>query len=133
MAHDKHAQITVESVFISRFTMNNFAPKLQKCWTHKIASKIISKMLNSQISLQAAVYISKGCTCKVLSFYDVWFKFYDKFFTPTWSLTFYAHLSPKSGTVTLTLSIDPLWRWNFVIRFLSLCETYLPVTNAKVI
>ena len=30
---------------ISKFTMNNIAPKLQKCWTHKIAFKIISKML----------------------------------------------------------------------------------------
>ena len=35
----------MESVFISRFTMNNIALKLQKCWTHKIAFKIISKML----------------------------------------------------------------------------------------
>ena len=25
--------------------MNNIAPKLQKCWTHEIAFKIISKML----------------------------------------------------------------------------------------
>ena len=25
--------------------MNNIGPKLQKCWTHKIAFKIISKML----------------------------------------------------------------------------------------
>ena len=25
--------------------MNNIAPKLQKCWTQEIASKIISKML----------------------------------------------------------------------------------------
>ena len=25
-------QITVESFFISRFTMNNIAPKLQNCW-----------------------------------------------------------------------------------------------------
>ena len=25
--------------------MNNIAPKLQKCWTHKIAFKVISKML----------------------------------------------------------------------------------------
>ena len=25
--------------------MNNIAPKLQKCWTHKIAMKILSKML----------------------------------------------------------------------------------------
>ena len=36
-------QITVESVFISRFTMNNFAPKLQKCWRRKIVFKILSK------------------------------------------------------------------------------------------
>ena len=52
MAHIKHAQaciqgtqITMESVFISRFTMNNIAPKLQRRWNHKIAFKIISKML----------------------------------------------------------------------------------------
>ena len=32
-------RITVESVFISRFTMNNMAAKLQKFWTHKIAFK----------------------------------------------------------------------------------------------
>ena len=38
-------QITLESVFISRFTINNVAPKLQKCWTHKIALKILLKML----------------------------------------------------------------------------------------
>ena len=25
--------------------MNNIAPKLQKCWTHKLAMKILSKML----------------------------------------------------------------------------------------
>ena len=50
MVHSKHTQAkkeqkTVESVFISRFTMNNIAPKMQKCWTLKIAFKIISKML----------------------------------------------------------------------------------------
>ena len=38
-------QITVESVFISIFTMNNIASKLQKCWTHKTAFKIIPKIL----------------------------------------------------------------------------------------
>ena len=56
-------QITVESVFISRFTMNNIAPKLQKCWTHKIAFKI----------LELAFYTPEGHTCKVLPFYDFWF------------------------------------------------------------
>ena len=35
----------MEFVFISRYTINNIAPKLQKCWTHKIAFNIVSKML----------------------------------------------------------------------------------------
>ena len=35
----------VESIFINRLVMNIIAPKLQKCWTHKIAFKGISKML----------------------------------------------------------------------------------------
>ena len=38
-------QITMESAFINKFTMNNIAPKLQKCWTHKIAFNIIKKMV----------------------------------------------------------------------------------------
>ena len=63
--------------------MNNIAPKLQKCWTHKIAFKIISKMLNTTKFLSGlAFYTSKGRTCKVLSFYDFWFTFNDKFCSP---------------------------------------------------
>ena len=44
----KHTRNTNNSgicFFVSRFTMNDIAPKLQKCWTHKIAFKIISKTL----------------------------------------------------------------------------------------
>ena len=62
MAHIKRTlesiqgtQITVESVFISRFTMNNIAPKLQKRWTHKIAFKIVSKMLKQPNSFRAGL------------------------------------------------------------------------------
>ena len=48
MAHNNaqacKARIMVESVFISRFAIY-IVLKLQKCWTHKIAFKIISKML----------------------------------------------------------------------------------------
>ena len=58
-------QITVESVFISSFTMNNIAPKLQKCWTHKIAFK---NAKTSKFLLELAFYTSEGHTCKVLSF-----------------------------------------------------------------
>ena len=73
-------QITVGFVFISRFTMNNIAPKLQKCWTHKIGFKIVSKMLKQPNFL--AFYTSDGHTCQVLSFYDFWFTFNDKFCSP---------------------------------------------------
>ena len=72
-------QITVESVFISRFPMNNIAPNLQKCWTHKIAFKIISEMLKQPNFFQSQ---SKGSTCKVLPFSNFWFKLYDKFCSP---------------------------------------------------
>ena len=41
----KHTRNTNNSgIFISRFTMNTITPKLQTCWTQKIAFKIISKM-----------------------------------------------------------------------------------------
>ena len=46
-------QITVKSVLISRFTMNNTVPKLQQCYK---AAKFL---------LQSALYSSKGSTCKV--------------------------------------------------------------------
>ena len=52
MAHDKHAQAYKEQ----RFTINNITSKLLKCWTQKIAFRIIPKMLeqpnfvNSQLS-----------------------------------------------------------------------------------
>ena len=35
----------LEHTMNTNLTMNNVAPKLQKCWTHKIALKIVSKML----------------------------------------------------------------------------------------
>ena len=32
--------------------------------------------------LQSGFYTSEESTCKVLAFYDFWFKFYDKFCSP---------------------------------------------------
>ena len=37
----KFGHVTIFSAMLSRFTMNNIAAKLQKCYTHKIAFKII--------------------------------------------------------------------------------------------
>ena len=97
----------MESVFISRFTMNNIAPKLQKCWTHKIAFKIISKMLKQpNFFLELAFYTSEGHTCKVLSFYDFWFTFNDKFCSPYPIVDFYAYLITKIGNRNLKSTIS---------------------------
>ena len=60
--------------------MNNIVSKLQKCWTNKTAFKLISKMLKQpNFFFQSAFYTSKGRICKLLSFYNFWFEFYDKF------------------------------------------------------
>ena len=47
----------MEFVFISRLTINNIAPKLQKWWTHKVAFGIISKMLKQPNFLYSQPYI----------------------------------------------------------------------------
>ena len=73
--------------------MNNIAPKLQKCWTHKIVFKIISKMLKQPNFLQSAFYASKGSTCKVLPFYDFWLSFIISSVAPNRSSTFYVYLT----------------------------------------
>ena len=112
MAHNKHAQtfikgtqIAVESVFISRFTMNNIAPKLQKFWTHKIfLQHHIKNAKATKCFLQSAFYTSKERTCKVLPFYDFWFMSYDKFCFPTRSLKFYAYLITKIGNPNLNFN-----------------------------
>ena len=94
----------MESVFISRFTMNNIAPKLQKCWTHKIAFKSISKMLKSKRTkflLELAFYTSEGHICKVLSFHDFWFTVNDKFCSPCPIVDFYTYLITKIGNRNL--------------------------------
>ena len=57
-------QITVESVFISRFAMHNIAPKLQKYWTHKIAFRIIKNAKATKFLLQSASTLPKEALAK---------------------------------------------------------------------
>ena len=77
--------------------MNNIAPKPQKCWTHKIALKIISKMLkelnffHSQPSTLPKFYLS---TTFGLSFMI-------RSVAPTRSLTFCEYLITKIGNRNL--------------------------------
>ena len=54
-------QITMESAFINKFTMNNIAPKLQKCWTHKIAFNIIKKNGKATKFLLQSENCSRNC------------------------------------------------------------------------
>ena len=94
----------MESVCISRFTMNNIAPILEKCWTHKIAFKIISKMpkqANFFYSQPSTLTLPKVSTCKVLLFYNFWFTFYGKSVAPTRSSTSYAYLLTNIGNRNL--------------------------------
>ena len=53
----KHTRNTnkVESVFISRFTMNNIAQKLQKAVHTKLPSKSYNKCYNNQISFTVSL------------------------------------------------------------------------------
>ena len=44
LKHTSNTNNSGKSLFMSRFTMNNTAPKLQKCWTHTVAFEIIPKM-----------------------------------------------------------------------------------------
>ena len=105
----------MESVLISRFTMNNIAPKLQKCWTHKIAFKIVQK--NAQTTkflLELAFYIFEGHTCKVLSFYDVWFTFNDKLCSPYPTVNFLRIFNNQNRKRNLKgyFSLNDFYAWS---------------------
>ena len=63
--------------------MNNIAPKLQKCWTHKNRlQNYFKNAKTTKFPSELAFRASKGRTCKVLSFYDYWLTFNDKFCSP---------------------------------------------------
>ena len=76
--------------------MNNIEPKLQKCWTHKIAFKIISKMLkqpnffNSQPST-----LPKNARAKFYLSMTFGLSFMISFMAPSRSSTFYTYLITK--------------------------------------
>ena len=71
----------------------------QNCLQNYINNAKATKLL-----LQSAFYTSNGSTYKVLPFYDFSFKFYDRFCSPTRSLTFYAYLITKIGNRKLNAS-----------------------------
>ena len=80
------------------------------------AFNIISKYLHNQILLLSAFYSSKWPTCKVLPFYNFWFKFYDKFCSLYPIVGFYAYLITKVGNHNLKVIVrtcipkTPVWK-----------------------
>ena len=62
--------------------MNYIAPKLQKCWTHKTAFNIISKMLKQPISFTVSLIHFQRTHLQSFTFYDFWIKFDYKFCSP---------------------------------------------------
>ena len=66
--------------------------RLQNCFKNTKTTKFPSEL---------AFYTSEGHTCKVLSFYDFWFTFNDKFCSPYPIVDFYAYLITKIGNRNL--------------------------------
>ena len=91
-------------VFTRRFTTNNIVPKLQKCWTHKIAFEVISKMLK-----QPNFFHSQPSTLPKKAFAKFYLSttFGSSFMipsvAPTRLSTFYAYLVTKIGNRNLMI------------------------------
>ena len=61
-------QITIESVFKSRFTLNNIVPKLQKCWTHDyLQNHIKNAKATKFFDNQPSAVPEEALACKVRS------------------------------------------------------------------
>ena len=76
--------------------MNNIAPKLQICWTHKIAFNIISKTLKQLNFFYNQPYtIAKEALARFYLSTTFGLSFMISFVAPTRSSTFYAYLVAK--------------------------------------
>ena len=82
--------------------MNNIAPKLQKCWTHKIAFKIISKMLKQpNFFYSQPSTLSKEALEKFYLSTTSGLSFMISSLASSRSLTSYAYLVTKIGNHNL--------------------------------
>ena len=82
--------------------MNNIAPKLQKCWTHKIAFKNISKTLKQpNFFYNQPSTLPKEALAKfyLSTIFSLTFKISSV--APIRSLTFYVYLITKIGNRNL--------------------------------
>ena len=96
--------------------MNNIAPKLQKRWTHKIASKIIFKMLNNQISFRASLLHFQRTHLQSFIFPTTFgLRLMISSVAPTRLSTFYAYLITKIGNRNLKQAylLIPVCKMNY--------------------
>ena len=78
--------------------MNNIAPKLQKCWAHKIAFKIISKILKQpKFFYSQPSTLPKDAPVKFYLSTTFGLIFMISSVTPTRLSTFYSYLITKIG------------------------------------
>ena len=81
---------------------NNIAPKLQKCWTYKIAFNIISKMLKQPNFFHSQPStLPKEALAKIYLSTTFVLRFMISSIAPTQSSTFYAYLITKIGNCNL--------------------------------
>ena len=82
--------------------MNNIAPKLQKCWTHKIAFKIVSKMVKQPNFFQSwPSTLPKDTPAKFYLSTTFGLRLMISSVAPTRLSAFYAYLITKIGNRNL--------------------------------
>ena len=92
--------------------MNNIAPKLQKRWTHKIAFKIISKVLKQPNFFQSQPStLPKDAPAKFYLSTTFGLRLMISSVAPTRLSTFYAYLITKIGNRNLNLGFLPFPNW----------------------
>ena len=129
-------QITVESLFVSRFTMNNIAPKLQKCWRYKISFKIISKMLKQPNFFYFQPFtLPKNAPANFYLSTTFSLSFMTSSVAPTRSSTFYTYLITKIRNRNLNLYTNFLPAFGSKLPYLEKCSeaTVLPWSGTNLL
>ena len=104
----KHTRNTNNSGirFYKQISINNIASKLQKCWTSKIAFKVISKMLKQpDFFYSQPSSLPKDAPAKF--YLSTTLSFMTRSVAPTRSSTSYAYLISKFGNRNLKYYSSP--------------------------
>ena len=97
--------------------MNNIAPKLRKCWTHKIAFNIISKMLKQPNFFHGhSSTLPKDSPAKFYLSTAFGLSFMIRFVTPIRLSTFYSYLITKIVNRNLKRKLQKKYRLLSYVR-----------------